>query len=41
VKAEATYALAHRLMLDTKAKYSGVKKEDIVREILETISVGV
>jgi MoxR-like ATPase len=41
VKAEATYALAHRLTLDTKAKYSGVKKEDIVREILETISVGV
>jgi len=41
VKAEATHALAHRLGLDTKAKYSGVKKEDIVREILEATSVGV
>jgi MoxR-like ATPase len=41
VKAEATHALAHRLSLDTKAKYSGVKKEDIVREILESTPVGV
>ena len=41
VKAEATHALAHRLALDTKAKYSGVKKEDIVREILESTPVGV
>ena len=41
VKGEATHALAHRLALDTKAKYSGVKKEDIVREILESTPVGV
>jgi len=41
VKAEATYALAHRLSLDTKAKYSGMKKEDIVREILQATPVGI
>jgi MoxR-like ATPase len=41
VKGEAPHALAHRLALDTKAKYSGVKKEDIVREILESTPVGV
>jgi MoxR-like ATPase len=41
VKATAVPALAHRLALDTKAKYSGVQKEDIVREILERVPVGV
>jgi MoxR-like ATPase len=41
VKAEATYALAHRLSLDTKAKYSGMKKEDIVRDILQATPVGI
>jgi MoxR-like ATPase len=41
VKAEAVPALAHRLALDTKAKYSGVQKEDVVREILERVPVGV
>jgi MoxR-like ATPase len=41
VKAEAIPALAHRLALDTKAKYSGVQKEDVVREILERVAVGV
>ena len=41
VKAEAVPALAHRLALDTKAKYSGVRKEDIVREILGVVPVGV
>jgi MoxR-like ATPase len=41
VKTEALLALAHRLALDTKAKYSGVKKEDIVRELLEQVPVGV
>ena len=34
VKAVAVPALAHRLALDTKAKYSGVQKEDVVRELL-------
>ena len=40
VKAEAVFALSHRLALDTKAKYAGVQKEDIVREILDTVPVG-
>src|SRR6185436_19332421 len=41
VKIEAVSSLAHRLALDTKAKYSGVHKEDIVRELLEQVAVGV
>lgn len=41
VKAIAVPVLAHRLALDTKAKYSGVQKEDVVREILEQVPVGV
>ena len=41
VKDTAVSVLAHRLALDTKAKYSGVAKEDVVREILEKVSVGV
>jgi len=41
VKATAVPALAHRLGLDTKAKYSGIQKEDIVREILERVPVAV
>ena len=40
VKAVAVATLAHRLALDTKAKYSGVLKEDIVRGILEEAPVG-
>jgi MoxR-like ATPase len=38
VRGEAVPALAHRLSLDTKAKYSGIQKEDVVREILDTIA---
>jgi MoxR-like ATPase len=41
VKAIAVPVLAHRLALDTKAKYSGVQKEDVVRETLESVPVGV
>jgi MoxR-like ATPase len=41
VKAVAVPTLAHRLGLDTRAKYSGVQKQDIVREILQTVPVGV
>ena len=41
VKATAVPALAHRIALDTKAKYSGIQKEDIVREILERVPVAV
>ena len=40
VKAVALPTLAHRLALDTKAKYSGVQKEDVVRELLDTVPVG-
>ncbi len=39
VKAVAVAVLAHRLALDTKAKYSGVQKEDVVREILDAVPV--
>ncbi len=41
VKRIAVPVLAHRLSLDTKAKYSGVVKEDVVNEILERVPVGV
>jgi MoxR-like ATPase len=41
VKKMAVPVLAHRLGLDTKAKYSGVAREDIVREILDSVPVGV
>ena len=41
VKGVALCTLAHRLALDTKAKYSGVQKEDVVREILDRVPVGV
>ena len=41
VKAVAVPVLAHRLALDTKAKYAGTQKEDVVREILEAVPVGV
>jgi MoxR-like ATPase len=41
VKAVAVAVLAHRLGLDTKARYSGVRKEDIVRELLDSVPVGV
>ena len=41
VKEVAVSVLAHRLSLDTKAKYSGVSKETVVQEILERVAVGV
>jgi hypothetical protein len=31
--------LAHRLGLETKARYSGVSRDDVVREILDTVPV--
>ena len=37
VKAEALPVLAHRLGLETKARYSGVTKESVVLEILTTV----
>jgi MoxR-like ATPase len=41
LKAVAVPVLAHRLSLDTKARYSGVLKDDVVREVLDRVSVGV
>ena len=41
VKAMAIPVLAHRLALDTKAKYTGLAKEDILREVLGQVPVGV
>jgi len=41
VKEIAVPALAHRLGLDTKAKYAGMNKEDLVREVLDRVPVGV
>jgi MoxR-like ATPase len=35
----AVPVLAHRLVLQTKSKYSGVSKEDVVRDLLEQIPV--
>jgi MoxR-like ATPase len=41
VKSVAVPVLAHRLALETRAKYTGVQKEDVVREILDAVPVGV
>ncbi len=39
LKAVAVPALAHRLTLDTKAKYAGVSRQDLVRGILADVPV--
>ena len=39
VKAQAIPVLAHRLGLETKARYTGVSKEDLVREVLDAVPV--
>ena len=41
VKAVAERTLAHRLILETKAKYSGVTKEEVIRDILTQVKVPV
>jgi len=41
VKAIAVPTLAHRLTLETKSKFAGVSKEDIIREVLDRTPVGV
>jgi MoxR-like ATPase len=41
VKSIAVPVLAHRLALDTKAKYSGILKDDVVREILDKVPVNI
>jgi MoxR-like ATPase len=38
-KAQAVPVLAHRLGLETKARYSGLLRDDVVREILDTVPV--
>ena len=39
VKVQGLPVLAHRLGLETKARYTGISKEDIVREVLEAVPV--
>jgi MoxR-like ATPase len=39
VAAQAVTVLAHRLGLETKARYTGVSKEDVVREVLDGVPV--
>jgi MoxR-like ATPase len=41
VKAVAVETLAHRVLLETKAKYSGVTKETVIKELLERTKVPV
>ncbi len=41
VKEMAVEVLAHRLVLETKVKYSGVNKEEIIEDILENTKVPV
>jgi len=39
VKAQAVAVLAHRLGLETKARYSGLLRDEVVRELLDTVPV--
>jgi MoxR-like ATPase len=39
VKVEAIAVLAHRLALETKARYAGVTKESVIREVLDRVRV--
>jgi MoxR-like ATPase len=39
VKVQAVAVLAHRLGLETKARYSGVQRDDVVREVLDSVPV--
>lgn len=39
VKAVAVPVLAHRLVLETRARYAGVRKQDLLAEILEQVAV--
>ncbi len=41
VKELAVPVLAHRLVLDTKASYSGERKESVVRDLLQTVKAPV
>jgi len=33
--------LSHRIVIDSKAKYSGLEKEQVIRELLESVPVPV
>jgi MoxR-like ATPase len=39
VKAQAVVVLAHRLGLETKARYAGTSRDDVVREVLDAVPV--
>ena len=39
VKGVAVPVLAHRMILETKARYEGADASDVVREIVETTPV--
>ena len=39
LRAVAVPSLAHRLVLDAKAKYAGVQKTAVVQEILDKVPV--
>ncbi|HZU95954.1 MAG TPA: magnesium chelatase, partial [Planctomycetota bacterium] len=41
VKKTAVEVLAHRVALETKARYSGVTRDNVIKEILEKIRVPV
>ena len=41
VKTMAIETLAHRVILDSKAKYSGVTKVEVIRDLLEKVRVPV
>jgi MoxR-like ATPase len=39
IKHLAPYALGHRLVLDARARYSGIQKQELVRDIVKDIAV--
>jgi MoxR-like ATPase len=39
VRALAVPVLAHRLILDTKARYGGAQSSDVIKELLESVAV--
>jgi len=41
VRREAVPVLAHRLGLETKARYTGVSREEILRDVLDAVPIGV
>jgi MoxR-like ATPase len=41
VKVEAVPVMAHRLGLETKARYAGISKESVVQDVLAAVAVPV